>query len=150
MPPHTVSDSEFYMWRTLFALAFMDNVVSANEKELLKAYQSQALFSKRQLRVLHDDFMHPKDAVAMHSQITDPQDKARFCALARVLLWCDGDPERQEREILRRMSCMDNAPERDVLRESRNHPDLHAYYDRYAQAGMLGLMHPPGICEARA
>lgn len=135
-----LNDSEFHMWRALFALAFVDNAVSTQEKSILKAYQSGTMFSPEQLAVLRDDFMHPKNVEALHSKITDPRHKARFCALARVLLWCDGDPDRQEEEILRRVACLKEPAEYDILRASRNSPHLHAYYGRYHDAGMLGLM----------
>lgn len=140
--PHHVTDSEFHMWRTLFALAFMDDVVSAEEKQLLKAYQSDALFNADQLETLRGDFMSPKDPVQMYAKITEQKDKLRFCALARTLIWCDGDPDRQEAEILRRVGCLKSADDFDILRQSRHHPHLHAYYDRYVEAGMLGLIQP--------
>lgn len=142
--PHPVSDSEFHMWRALFALAFMDNRVSPQEMELLRAYQSDALFSQGQLEILRGDFMHPRKVEEMHAHITDPADKARFCALSRALLWCEGDADRQEEEILRRVSCLTAPAEREILRESRHHAQLHDYYASYEKAGMIGLLNDIG------
>lgn len=146
---HALNDSEFHMWRALFALAFVDDTVSPQEKAILKAYQATALFSSEQLAVLRQDFMQPKRVEDMHRKITDPRHKARFCALARTLLWCDGDPDRQEEEILKRVACLTDPADREILRESRNDPHLHAYYDRYVEAGMLGLMGMPPNFEMR-
>lgn len=140
MATHYASESEFFMWRALFAFAFSDNVMSDEEKRLLKNYQEDVVFSPAQLAILREDFAQPKPAEDLYLQITDHQDKLRFCALARALMWNGGSASRQEEDILVRVGCMREAANESILRESRDHPHLHAYYDSYMQAGSLGLL----------
>lgn len=134
-----VNESEFNMWRAVFAFALADNFLSLEEQELLKAYQSQVNFSQKQIDILRDDFRKPQDVVMMYNKITDPEHKTRFCALARALVWCEGDMDRQEEEILRKMSCFELAEYKEALHQSRSHPDLQSYYREYSKAGMTGL-----------
>lgn len=139
MVPHKPNDSEFHMWRALFAFAFMDEVMSQEEKKLLRAYQSQAVFSPGQLAIMRDDFTFPKDPSAMFAKITDPQHRLRFCALARALMWCDGDPERQELEIMRRVGCLSEPDNIEIFRKTRGSDMTNSYYAQYAKAGILGM-----------
>jgi hypothetical protein len=139
MPQHTLTDSEFYMWRALFAFAFTDDVLTDQEKSILRAYQSEAVFSEKQLAVLRDDFAAPKSASDMFNKITDHRDRVRFCALARALMWCDGDPERQEVEIMKRVGCLSSPDNIEILRSSRDSEMTHAYYGQYAKTGALGM-----------
>ena len=142
MPQHKLTDSEFYMWRALFAFAFMDDVMSAQEKALLRAYQSQAVFSADQLAVMRDDFRTPKDPSALFAKISNAQDRVRFCALARALMWCDGDPARQEVEILRRVGCLSRPDNIEMFRKTRDSDMTHSYYAQYAKAGVIGMFDP--------
>lgn len=135
----TLSDSEFHMWRALFAFAFSDNVMSDKEKEILRAYQAQTAFSPDQMAILRQDFAMPKDPGKMFAAITEHHHRVRFCALARALMWCDGDPERQEVEILRRVGCLSSPDNIDILRSSRNSDVTTSYYQQYAKTGALGM-----------
>lgn len=138
-----VSESEFNMWRAIFAFSLIDNVLSLEEQQLLKSYKAKVPFSKRQLEILGSDFNKPQDVEFFYKQITDTEDKKKFCVLARALVWCDGDMDAQEKEILKRAACL-NIPEgREILSGTRGHPHIKNYYQEYAKAGVIGLFNVP-------
>jgi hypothetical protein len=143
-----VPDSEFYMWRAVFAFAFADNILSLEEQDVLRSYINSVEFSKMQLSIIQEDFRHPPNVVNLHRKITRQQDRERFCVLARTLVWCDGDMDRQEAEILKRVSCIkDNDAYMEALRSSRTAaPD---FYENYARASVAGLFKMPPNVEMR-
>jgi len=141
-----VSESEFAMWRAVFAFSIVDNALSLEEQELLRSYLRTVPFSETQMDTLKKDFEAPQNVEAMYRKITNPEHKKRFCILARALVWCEGDMDMQEEKILRRVACLKDVPENDFLRASRDHPDLEEFYTHYARAGVVGLMRAsPGL-----
>jgi hypothetical protein len=135
-----VSDSEFNMWRAVFTFALVDNVLSVEEQTLLQSYIHLVPFSTLQLSILRQDFKTPQNVETLYRRITRAADRERFCVLARALVWCEGDMDRQEEKILKRLSCLRGGADNDVLRRSRLHPRLHDYHQHYARAGMVGLI----------
>ncbi len=135
----SITESEFIMWRAVFAFAFVDNNLSLEEQELLKSYLYQVPFSTAQLVVLREDIQNPKDVVPLYRKITDHADKKRFCVSARAIVWCEGDMTGQEKEILKRVSCMYEKAEEGILHSTRNHGDVDHYYQQYAKSGVMGL-----------
>lgn len=148
--PHGVSESEFAMWRAVFAFSLVDNMLSMEEQQLLHSYLNAVPFSQSQLDTIKNDFSKPQDVEALYKKITDPKHKERFCVLARALVWCEGDMVRQEEEILKKVSCLANKADDDVLQRTRNHPHLNSYYQNYARAGLVGLMKAPPMVQLRA
>lgn len=144
-----VSESEFNMWRAVFAFSLVDNMLSLEEQKLLQTYLNTIPLSDQQLKILKGDFKDPQDVEALYRKITDPAHKERFCALARALVWCEGDMEKQEEIILRRLHCLSEGEGHDILRKSRNHPHLRTYYQSYAKAGMVGMMKSKPAFELR-
>lgn len=141
-----ISDSEFNMWRAVFAFTFADNVLSVEEQVLLNSYLKNVNFSHTQREVLKSDLKKPKNVVEMYRKITNPKDKKRFCVLARAIVWCEGDMGEQEEEILRRVSCLSEKEENIIFERTRNHPHIHDYYQEYAKTGMMGLFkEPPAV-----
>lgn len=144
-----VSESEFNMWRAVFAFTFVDNTLSLEEQELLHSYLKKVPFSEDQLETLKNEMMEPKDVVALYRKITNPDDKKRFCVLARAIVWCEGDMDAQERKILKKVSCLSEPEEEEILNSTRDHPHLNTYYQDYARAGMIGLFKTPHTLEIR-
>ncbi|MDB5491869.1 MAG: hypothetical protein JWO78_1718 [Micavibrio sp.] len=134
-----LSESEFSMWRTVFAFATVDGVLSLEEQQLLQSYRHKVTFSMTQLEILRQDMTTPRDVVAMYKKITQPEHKKRFCILARALSWCEGDMDRQEQAILKQLDCFKSGADADILRSTRGHPHVHDYYQEYARAGIMGL-----------
>ncbi|PZO84852.1 MAG: hypothetical protein DI626_07900 [Micavibrio aeruginosavorus] len=145
-----ISESEFYMWRAVFAFTYVDNVLSLEEQELLQSYLKKVPFSRDQLATLKNDLRDPKDVVGLYRKITQAEHKERFCVLARAIVWCEGDMQEQERAILKKVSCFDEEDEEEILNSTRDHPHLHDYYQQYAKAGMMGLFNVPHRVELRA
>ena len=140
-----VTDSEFYMWRAVFAFSRLDNTISPEEQKILQPFTNSILFSQAQNDILKNDFQKPQDVEALYRKITDPKDKERFCVLARALAWCDGDMDKQEEAILKKVSCLSIAgcSDDDVLVRTRRHPHLDGYYLRYSKEGVAALFRLP-------
>jgi hypothetical protein len=128
------------MWRAVFAFALVDNMLSIEEQKLLKVYLDTVPFSDAQRAVLRADFKTPQNVEALYKKIANRADRERFCVLARALVWCEGNMDRQEERILRRVSCLADDAHDDVLRRTRKHPHLDSYYEHYAKAGVAGMM----------
>lgn len=138
-----IGESEFTMWRAAFAFAYADNALSLEEQDLLGLYLKNVHFSYTQREILKSDLMVPKDVVALFRLIQNPADKERFCVLARAIVWCEGDMGEQEKQILRRVSCLKEHKEKSFLQRSRGNPHILDYYQKYAHSGMIGLLKSP-------
>jgi len=145
-----VSESEFNTWRAVFAFTLVDHVLSLEEQKLLKSYKAQVPFSRSQLEILNADFEKPQDVEAFYRKITKAEDKKRFCVLARAVVWTDGDMDAQEIEILKRVSCLKEPEEREILSGTRGHPHVEHYYQQYSKAGVVGLFEAPHVLEMQA
>jgi len=146
--PAAMPESEFYMWRAVFAFAMADGELSAEELDLLHEYKEYVHFSARQLQILHDDFLHPQDPELMYKKITEGEDKHRFCIMARALAWSEGDLDKQEERILQHVACL--KCDGDYLKKSRDYPELGNFADTYAKGGTMGFLQTPHIIEIRA
>lgn len=98
-----VSESRFNMWRTIFAMAHADGIVKAEETEFLNEYLGNVRFSDEQKEVLLEDLKNPKDIGELFSAISESSDRAQFFFFARMLAWCDGDFDEQEKVIIERL-----------------------------------------------
>ena len=98
-----VSESRFYMWRAVFAMAHADEVVTAEEQAFMESYLEKVPFSSKQLSILKGDIKDAQDIHEMFSMISESEDLSQFFEFSRALVWCDGDYEEQEREIKERL-----------------------------------------------
>ena len=98
-----VSESAFYMWRTLFALAHADDVVTDEELRFMAEALEDIPFSDEQRAVLNKDVTEEKDIEEMFKQITDVRDQAAFFKFARVLVHIDGEYGKEEQEVMLRL-----------------------------------------------
>lgn len=96
----SVSNSEFYMWRTLVATAHADNKLTNEEIRFLATALEDIAFTKEQNAQLVADIKKPQDVVEMFKGITDVQDQARFFQVARELVWIDGDYGEAEQAVM--------------------------------------------------
>ena len=85
---NNIPQSEFDMWRAVFAFSLVDNTLSLEEQKLLQSSAKTVPFSQTQIDTLKDDFKKPQNVEDLYRKITDPKDKQRFCVLARALAWC--------------------------------------------------------------
>jgi hypothetical protein len=144
-----VDDSEFHMWRAVFAFALVDGVLSVEEQRLLQSYMMHVPFSHDQLETLRQDFRKPPRLLEMYRRITAQEHRERFCTLARALVWCEGSMNREEHDVLTQLDCItrdDTADDRDAAGKDRvlSHPpassSVHQYY---AKTGAAAFSRPP-------
>lgn len=95
-----VTESQFYMWRTLFAISHADDIVTQEEIRFMTEALEDVPFSPEQQDILKDDITNPKDIVEMFSKISNNRDQAEFFKFARELVWIDGDYGAEEQEIM--------------------------------------------------
>lgn len=98
-----VTDSQFYMWRAIFALAHADEVVSPEELRFMSETLEDIPFSEEQSAVLHNDAKDEQSVEAMFRKITDPVDQAEFFKFASKLAHIDGDFGAEEQEVMLRV-----------------------------------------------
>lgn len=77
----TVTESQFYMWRTLFAVSHADNIVTEEEMRFMIEALEDLPFSSEQREILSDDIVNPKDIVEMFGKISNNRDQAAFLIL---------------------------------------------------------------------
>ncbi len=95
-----MTESRFYMWRAVFAMAHVDHVVTAQEKSFLYKILADHPFTEEQRHILEVDMEHAQDTGKMFERITDQKDRSKFFQYARALVWCDGDFAEQEQKIM--------------------------------------------------
>jgi uncharacterized membrane protein YebE (DUF533 family) len=100
MSKTAVTESQFYMWRTLFAVAHADDIVTSEEVRYLSEALSDIPFSEEQKTVLQQDISTRQDIEEMFDKITDAKDQAAFFNFARQLVWVDGDYGEAEQKIM--------------------------------------------------
>jgi hypothetical protein len=95
-----VTDSEFYMWRTLFAIAHADEIVTREEVRFMAEALEDIEFSEEQRTVLSGDIKHARDIGEMFTKITSKNDQAKLFQHARELVWADGEFGAAEQKIM--------------------------------------------------
>ncbi len=100
----TLNESQFYMWRTLFALVHADNVVTDEERKFMEKAMDNLSLTDYQRSILISDTLESADIGEMFKRITDQHDRTEFFRHARVLVWCDGDFDQQEQEIIEKLN----------------------------------------------
>ena len=96
----TVTPSEFFMWRTLFALTHADGLVSNEEVRYMAEALEDVPFSDEQRKILNEDIKTSKDPAEMFAGITDVRDQARFFQIARDVVHIDGDYGVAEQDLM--------------------------------------------------
>lgn len=146
-----VSESEFSMWRAVLAFAFVDNHLSLEEQQTLNRYVFSISFSDKQLKTLRQDFSEPQNVETLYKRITEAKDKKRFCEMARVLAWCEGDMTKQEETILKRLSCLKDDKD-ETLKSTRESDFIKHYHSQYEKAESMSAFfgsHRPQQVEMR-
>jgi len=98
-----VTESQFYMWRAIFALAHADDVVSDEELRFMSEILEDIPFSDEQKSILKSDATEEQSVEAMFKKITDPVDQAEFFRFASKLAHIDGDFGEEEQEVMLRV-----------------------------------------------
>ena len=92
-----INDSQFHMWRAIFAVAHADGVVSDEEVRFMAETLEMLPFSEEQREILSKDTRDVQDVEEMFAGITDVADQAEFFKISHKLVHVDGDygPEEQ-------------------------------------------------------
>ncbi len=100
---NAVSQSRFFMWRTLFAVAHADNIVTDEEITFMASVLEDVAFTDGQNAILKDDLVNPKNVEEMFKSITNKEDRIEFFDFARDLVWVDGDFGSEEQGVMIRL-----------------------------------------------
>lgn len=100
MRDKTVGNDVFYMWRAIFALAHVDHVVTDEERRFMFDTLSRVSFSSAQIEILTKDIEEAQDIGEMFSKINTSHARSQFFYFARMMVWCDGDYDEQEQQIM--------------------------------------------------
>jgi len=95
-----VTESQFYMWRTLFAVAHADNIVTGEEVRFMAEALEDIPFSDAQRAMLNEDTSKPQDIEMMFHGISDVHDQAAFFKFAHELVHIDGDYGVEEQQVM--------------------------------------------------
>ncbi len=95
-----ISDSRFYMWRTLFAIVHTDGIASQEEVRFMAETLEDVPFNAEQRAVLENDIYEPKDITKMFEGVTEAADQAEFFKFAQALVHVDGDYGVKEQEVM--------------------------------------------------
>lgn len=95
-----ITDSQFYMWRTLFALSHADNEVVDDEIRMMSEVLEDIPFTEEQAKILKDDIHNSQDPVEMFEKISNSRDQAAFFDFARRMVWADGAYDKKEQDIM--------------------------------------------------
>ncbi len=95
-----ISDSEFYMWRAIFALSHADDIVTDDEIRFMAEAMEDIPFSAEQQEILKDDIATPQDPVKMFTGVSDPKDQTNFFKFAQDMVMADGDFGKAEQEVM--------------------------------------------------
>ncbi|MCB9983247.1 MAG: TerB family tellurite resistance protein [Rhodospirillales bacterium] len=88
------------MWRTLFAVAHADDVVTNEELRFMAEALDDIPFSVEQQAILNDDVKTPQDIEEMFAKVTDVHDQAQFFQFARDLVHIDGEYGKEEQAVM--------------------------------------------------
>lgn len=100
----SLTSSRFHMWRAIFALAHADGHVSDDERRVMQSYLAELPVSDEQKKTLSDDIETRHEVSLMFSKVTNEKDIEDFFVFARLLVWCDGNFDEQERQIMALLS----------------------------------------------
>lgn len=128
-----ITNSKFYMWRSIFALSHADLVVTPEELSFMHKTLEQLDLSEPQYEVLKHDIKEPQDALDMFHGITDPEDRKEFFHIAYDIVWVDGEQNQDEENMLARLK-------KDY---KENNPGAGADLSPYAEVEIAFAEKPP-------
>ncbi len=101
-----ISQSKFYMFRTLYSLLHADNIITDEELDFMKNVLEDVELSDEQSDIFYDDIKNPKDAVEMFKGITDDSDKSAFFSFAYDLVLTDGNYHTKEYKVIKSLQSL--------------------------------------------
>lgn len=102
----TLTESQFHIWRALFALVHADGIVTNEEIRFMVEALEDIPFTTEQREILTKDIAEAQPVELMYAHITDSSDQALFFEFARKLVWVDGDYGAEEQDIMLKLKAM--------------------------------------------
>ena len=102
-----MSDSEYYKWRTLIAMAHIDKRLMKEEQQFLRKKIEELAPPAMHFQLFQDmteDVLSPKPADMLFDRISEPGDKVEALILSHELFWADGNLDEAEEDIFRFMT----------------------------------------------
>lgn len=96
---YEITESEFYKWRCLVALAHADHVVTPEEKNMIEFQLRQVSLSPDQLDILNSDMEEGKNIKPLYEKVTEMKDRKHLTQLAFTLFWSDSNFDESEKKI---------------------------------------------------
>ncbi len=114
-----ITDSRFYMWRAVFAMAHADGKVTQEEIDFIEGYLDKIAFTEQQKMIIRDDLRNPKKVGDMLSHVVNPDDRSDFFQFSTMLAWSDGDYAVSEKAVIERLLAeqMDHYNEQELLED---------------------------------
>lgn len=121
-----ISESRFYMWRAVVAMAHADSVVRPHEIHFILENTKKLPLDETQRDVLTKDTETPADIRWLFSKIKHEDDRQDFFHLARALSWSDGHFDEREQELLRLVGASAQGRDSEAIKISqRNFRDVY-------------------------
>lgn len=98
------------MWRAVFAMAHADGHVSDEERRFMENYLAGLALTDEQRQILTLDITQVQDVAHMYGKITSEKDTEDFFSFARLLVWCDGNFDEQEKRIMEMLRKRQDTP----------------------------------------
>ena len=95
-----ITESRFYMWRAVFAIAHADGIVTVEETNFLSKCMERDFFSPGQRQILTRDLIEPQSVSRMFAHVLNEEDKLDFFILAEELSEIDGDFSSSEKKSI--------------------------------------------------
>ena len=99
-----VSQSFFYMWRCVVALAHADGVVRKEERDYLNDVFRNMPLTKEQYQTLLHDLEIPENINDFYKYIEEPEDRAQLVYFARILAFKDGEFHPTEQVLIEKLN----------------------------------------------
>ncbi len=136
MPDKIITESRFNMWRAVFAMAHADEGISSEEETFMREALSTYSFSETQRTILGNDMRHKADIWELFQNVSEKQDRSDFFKYARLIVWCDGDFDEQEREIMSQLK----GTHFRTLNEDEMKREIHIVFDEQEKKQMKERM----------
>ncbi len=143
-----LTDSQFNMWRAVFAYAHLDHKVDDEEIAFMARALEILPLNSEQKEQLERDIHVPRNIENLFEKITDQNDRADFFHYARMISWCDGDYSKQEQEITEKLRAIHAdtldwdkmVGEVQLQLEDEEGPTLEDQYAELSERGRKGIM----------
>jgi hypothetical protein len=101
-----LSESKFYMWRTIVSMSHADGAFHYTEHDFLMNLFKNLDLSDEQMESIKDDVENPKEPKRMFAMVSEPSDRAQLFYYARMLMWADGKFCNTEEELYNKLKVL--------------------------------------------